>query len=74
MSDTRRDYLREASDIMAELLHLRAQQCINCGMAFENWRDTHKPKGWWLWRRPLCEYRPVGFTTALKDSGKAETA
>ena len=56
--------LEKANDIVANIRALRAEQCLNCGLAYYNWRGTHDWKGWWIFRRPKCEYKPVGWDNA----------
>lgn len=56
-----KELLERASNIVDEMRWLRAQQCRRCGLAYRNTRGTHDWKGWWVFRRPRCEYDPIGW-------------
>jgi hypothetical protein len=58
-----KELLEKASEIVNEMRWLRAQQCQRCGLAYHNARGTHDWKGWGWFRRPRCEYDPVGWPT-----------
>lgn len=69
MSDKLQDQLAQAELIVAELRHMRASQCQNCGMAYYNGYETHEPRG--LLRRPQCVYAPTGWQ-AVADAPRTE--
>ncbi len=60
MSDLE-NQLTRAAEIVNDIRALRAEQCLNCGKAFHNKSGTHYPRGWWPFKRPPCEYNPVGW-------------
>ncbi len=53
--------VKQAAEIVNDLRALRAEQCLNCGKAYHNISKTHDWRGWWVFRRPRCEYNPVGW-------------
>ena len=58
------DLVRQAAEIVNDIRALRVQQCVNCGLAFHNGYETHNPKGLWIFKRPQCQYNPVGWESA----------
>lgn len=62
-----RDLVEKAAEIVNEIRWLRAQQCVRCGLSYRNSSGTHDWRGWWVFRRPQCEYDPVGWKADLEE-------
>ena len=65
---TTTDPLKQAAEIVNDLRALRAEQCLSCGKAYHNTSGTHDPRGWWVFRRPRCQYNPVGWASQAPDA------
>lgn len=62
------EHLKRAESILAEMRHLRATQCRNCGLVFHNVSGTHDLRG--LFRRPSCRYDAIGWEDALTEENE----